>query len=84
MFYFQHFNPVFAGCLCSFWGQQLTSDPTGSPGAADGLQCGVSVGMEHPTSQRWSIPRHRGQGAVAALGGSAGPVPGVGRKAEQG
>lgn len=71
MFYCQHFSPVFAGCLCSFWDQQFESSPTGSPGAAAaGLQCGGSVGMEHPTSLCWSIPRHRGRGAVAALGGS--------------
>lgn len=41
-----------------------------------------SVGMEHLTSPCWSTPGRPNRGAVAALGGSAGPVAGSGRKAE--
>lgn len=78
MFHSQHFNPVFAGCLCSFWDQQFTSDPRGSAGAAGGGDGASHIPvLEHPQA-----PRPRGYDSSGGLGGSAGSVPGAGRKAE--
>lgn len=54
-------------CLLGVCAHSGISSSHPTPGA---LQVLLVVGMEHPTSLCWSIPRPPGQGAMTALGGS--------------
>lgn len=56
-------------CLLGVCAHSGISSSHPTPQALQVLLMVCSVGMEHPTSPCWSIPRHRGRGAVTALGG---------------